>query len=152
MMNGDSERPVAYPSMLVGAGGLPANWRSTELPAAFETLVSDRRLPAMAQVKVFESLAENPDYLLGTFRTTDDGPLGRPLVQSLPEPLADGISVVSFHESVNGALTSRIDLVRRAWNLDIIVSATTLNIESVEGMFSAMLELLSSVRPKEEGL
>jgi hypothetical protein len=102
-----------------------------------------------ATVRVFEPLDANPDYLLRRFGAHTDGPLGRPTVQSLPDSHSDGVSIVAFDEAHDGTLSARIDLVRRAWDLDIVVSARTTEIAIVEPLFSAMLDLLATVQPTQ---
>lgn len=70
-------------------------------------------------------------------------------MESLPESLAEGVSIVAFTEEPDGTLTARIDLVRRAWNLDIIVSARITDVALVDPMLSSMLELLTAVKPND---
>ena len=131
-------------------GRLPESWSRDEQPGQFRaTGVATRRI-VRAGVRIFTPLDESPDYLLRRFGANTLGPLGRPQVQSLPEPLADGVSVVTFEEGADRTLTARIDLVRRAWDLDIVVSARTAEVEAVEVLFSAMLDLLATVRPEED--
>lgn len=131
----------------MAVGRLPDAWSRDEQSGDFLATGVPTRRPVRATVRVFEPLDANPDYLLSRFGAQIVGPLGRPQVQSLPEPLADGISVVAFEEAADGALTARIDLVRRAWDLDIVVSAGTAEVEVIEELFSAMLELLATVQP-----
>jgi hypothetical protein len=100
---------------------------------------------------VFEPLERNPNYLLDRVGARREGPMGRPAVASLPESLADGIAVVAFElVGSDDTLAARIELVRRAWDLDIVVSARTAEIEATESLVSAMVELLGSVVPSEE--
>ncbi|MCW2935886.1 MAG: hypothetical protein JWM19_6848, partial [Actinomycetia bacterium] len=66
------------------------------------------------------------------------------------ESLADGIAVVAFELEPDDTLTARIELVRRAWDLDIVVSARTSEIEATEALVSAMVELLGAVVPSGE--
>jgi hypothetical protein len=128
-------------------GPLPDGWSSTEATGQFLAIGLGAGVALRASVRVFEPLATNPDYLLDRFGAQIRGPLGRPVVQSLPDTHADGISVVAFEEESDGAITARIDLVRRAWNRDIAVSARTPRIEFVDELFSAMLDLLATVHP-----
>lgn len=132
----------------IAVSRLPEAWSRDELPGHFLATGIRTRRTVRATVRVFEPLDANPDYLLGRFGAQTAGPLGRPQVQSLPEPLADGISVVGFEEGADHTLTARIDLVRRAWDLDIVVSARTAEVEAVEALFPAMLDLLATVRPE----
>jgi hypothetical protein len=131
----------------MAVGPLPDAWSRSDTAGRFEASGFAVGGPISASVRVFQPLDANPDYLLRRFGTHVDGPLGRPTVQSLPEPLADGVSIVAFEEERDGTLTARIDLVRRAWDLDIIVSARTTEIAVVEPLFSAMLDLLHAVQP-----
>jgi hypothetical protein len=128
-------------------GRLPETWSRDEQQGQFQATGVRTARTVRATVRVFEPLDANPDYLLHRFGTQTAGPLGRPQVQSLPESLADGISVVSFEERADRTLAARIDLVRRAWNLDIVVSARTTEVEAVQTLFSAMLDLMATVRP-----
>lgn len=127
---------------------IPAAWRvgegegefiATALPLGEESVV----------VSVMLAQSPNPDYLLTRYGAKVAGPLGRPMVQSLPELLADGVSIVASEEGRDGALYARIDLVRRAWNLDIAVSARHVAVENAELLFSDMLDLLWEVQPDE---
>ncbi len=140
---------TATPERRMAVGRLPAAWARTEQPGQFiaARVGASGGIPATA--RVFEPLSANPDYLLQRFGSQNEGPLGRPTVQSLPDPLADGVSIVAFEEARDGTLTARIDLVRRAWNLDIVVSAYTTDIAAVEPLFSAMLDLLATVQPTQ---
>lgn len=131
----------------MSVGPLPEGWARGAAEGRFEASGFPRGGPIPATVRVFEPLDTNPDYLLRRFGAQADGPLGRPTVQSLPESLADGVSIVAFDEAPNGTLTARIDLVRRAWSFDIIVSAHVTDIAMVDPMFSSMLELLAAVHP-----
>jgi len=103
-----------------------------------------------SRVRAFESLDRNPDYLLDRVGTRRAGPLGRPEVVSLPEPLDDGIAVLAFELEPDDTLTARIELIRRAWDLDILVSARTPEIGATEALVSAMVELLAAVVPSGE--
>jgi hypothetical protein len=131
----------------VTVGRLTAAWSVDEGPGRFRATGIGAVGTIRAIVRAFEPLDPNPDYLLRRFGADTVGPLGRPRVQSLPEELADGISVVAFEEAPDGALWARIDLVRRAWERDIVVSARTSEMEVVDALFSAMLDLLAIVKP-----
>jgi hypothetical protein len=131
----------------MSVGPLPDGWERGDAEGRFEASGFPRGGTIPATVRVFEPLDTNPDYLLRRFGAQADGPLGRPTVQSLPESLAEGVSIVAFDEGPDGTLTARIDLVRRAWNLDIIVSAHTADIALVDPMVESMLELLAAVHP-----
>jgi hypothetical protein len=128
-------------------GLLPDAWSRGNEPGQFQPIGIRAGRTAIATVRAYEPLEANPDYLLDRFGARTIGPLGRPQVQSLPEPLADGISVVAFEEGVDRTLTARIDLVRRAWDVDIVVSARTAEVEAVPELFAAMLDLLATIRP-----
>lgn len=131
-------------------GRLPHGWVRADRPGLFQTDQFGAGVELFASVRVFEPLASSPDYLLTRFGATTDGPLGRPRVESLPESLEEGVSIIAFEEEADGALVARIDLLRRAWNLDIVVSARTAEIVVVESLYFAMLELLASVQPMGE--
>jgi hypothetical protein len=131
----------------LAVGQLPDAWSRGDEPGRFLATGIRPGRTAVVTVRVFEPLEANPDYLLDRFGARTIGPLGRPRVQSLPESLSDGISVVAFEEGADRTLTARIDLVRRAWDLDIVVSARTAEVEAVEELFAAMLDLLATVRP-----
>lgn len=104
--------------------------------------------PETAVISILAAEKADPDYLLTRYRTRVSGPLGRPIVQSLPELLADGVSVLSFSEATDGTLVARIDLVRRAWNSDIVISAVGVALGNTDALFSDMLDLLWEVRPE----
>jgi len=58
--------------------------------------------------------------------------------------------VVGAELEPDDTLTARIDLVRRAWDLDILVSARTPEIGATGALVSAMVELLGAVVPSGE--
>ena len=129
---------------------LPTSWEQGAEPGWFRATALPARGATWSRVRVFEPLDPNPDYLLDRVGTRREGPLGRPEVVSLPEPLDDGIAVLAFELEPDDTLTARIDLVRRAWDLDILVSARTSEIEAAEPLVSAMVELLAAVQPLGE--
>jgi hypothetical protein len=131
----------------MAVGPLPDGWNRGDKEGQFEASGFAVGGRIAARVRVLEPLGANPDYLLRRFGAQIDGPLGRPTVQSLPDALADGVSIVGFDEAHDGTLSARIDLVRRAWDLDIVVSARTTEIPIVEPLFAAMLDLLATVQP-----
>ena len=102
-----------------------------------------------AQVHAFEPLEQNPDYLLDRVGARREGPLGRPQLVTLPRELADGVAALAFELEPDDSLAARIDFVRRAWDLDILVSARTHEVDMVEELTAAMVQLLAVVRPKE---
>jgi len=128
---------------------LPASWEQGPGPGWYRATTVPARGATWSRVRVFESLDRNPNYLLDRVGARREGPMGRPAVASLPESLADGIAVVAFELEPDDTLTARIELVRRAWDLDILVSARTSEIEATEFLVSAMVELLGSVVPSE---
>jgi hypothetical protein len=109
-------------------------------------------LPSQRVVEVEITVATarpgGTDYLLERFGATADGPLGRPRVQPLPEPLRDGVSIVAFAAGEDGALRARIDLVRRAWGLDVALTVVDVDLGDVDALVAAMLELLLVIRPE----
>lgn len=128
-------------------GPLPDMWSRGATAGLFQ---SSGLLPGhtlRATVRVYEPLESDTRYLLDRVGAQTDGPLGRPRVQTLPDHLADGISVLAFDEASDGSLSARIDLVRRAWDRDIVVSARAVPVEAVDDLVDAMLELLAAVRP-----
>lgn len=129
---------------------LPTSWEQGAEPGWFRATALPARGATWSRVRVFEPLDPNPNYLLDRVGTRREGPLGRPEVVSLPEPLDDGIAVLAFELEPDDTLTARIDLVRRAWDLDILVSARTSEIEAAEPLVSAMVELLAAVQPLGE--
>lgn len=131
----------------MSVGPLPAAWSRGATTGHFHVsgVRSERTL--CATVRVFEPLGADTQYLLDRLGTRAAGPLGRPQVESLPADLADGVSVLAFDESAEGSLTARIDLVRRAWDRDILVSARGVPVEAVDGLYGAMIELLATVSP-----
>ena len=126
---------------------LPASWEQGAEPGWFRATALPARGATWSRVRAFEPLDRNPDYLLDRVGARRAGPLGRPEVASLPESLADGIAVLAFELEPDDTLTARIDLVRRAWDLDILVSARTPEIGAAEALVSAMVELLGAVVP-----
>lgn len=131
----------------MGPSPLPRGWGGGCRPSLYRRNTSADVPPGLS-LHVYEALSESTDYLLERFETKVEGPLGRPQVQALPESLADGISVVSFDEGDDSILTAHIDLVRRAWMLDVVVSGDVAEIHQVEQVFAAMLELLARVGPR----
>lgn len=129
---------------------LPASWEQGPEPGWFRATAVPAKGATWSRVRAFEPLEPNPNYLLDRVGARVEGPLGRPTVASLPESLADGIAVVAFELEPDDTLTARIELVRRAWDLDIIVSARTPEIEATEALVSAMVELLGAVVPSGE--
>lgn len=129
---------------------LPTSWEQGAEPGWFRATALPARGATWSRVRVFEPLDPNPNYLLDRVGTRREGPMGRPEVASLPESLADGIAVLAFEPEPDDTLTARIDLVRRAWDLDILISARTSEIEVAEALVSAMVELLGAVVPAGE--
>jgi hypothetical protein len=129
---------------------LPASWEQGSEPGWFRATAVPARGAVWSRVRAFEPLDRNPNYLLDRVGARREGPLGRPEVVSLPQSLADGIAVVAFELEPDDTLTARIELVRRAWDLDIVVSARTSEIEVAESLVSAMVELLGAVVPSKE--
>jgi hypothetical protein len=129
---------------------LPASWEQGPEPGWFRATAVPVKGTVWSRVRAFEPLERNPNYLLDRVGARREGPLGRPTVASLPEALADGIAVVAFELEPDDTLTARIELVRRAWDLDIVVSARTPEIEAAEPLVSAMVELLGAVAPSGE--
>lgn len=129
---------------------LPTSWEQGAEPGWFRATAVPTKRAVWSRVRAFEPLDRNPDYLLDRVGARREGPLGRPEVVSLPESLADGIAVLAFELEPDDTLTARIDLVRRAWDLDILVSARTSEIEVAEALVSAMVELLGAVVPAGE--
>ena len=129
---------------------LPASWEQGPEPGLFRATTVPAKGATWSRVRAFEPLDPNPDYLLDRVGVRREGPMGRPEVASLPESLADGIAVLAFELEPDDTLTARIDLVRRAWDLDILVSARTFEIEVAEALVSAMVELLGAVVPAGE--
>jgi hypothetical protein len=130
--------------------GLPASWEQGTEPGWFRATSVPAKGAMWSRVQAFNPLDRNPNYLLDRVGARREGPLGRPEVASLPEELADGIAVVGFGLEPDDTLTARINLVRRAWDLDILVSARTAEIEATEALVSAMVELLGAVVPSGE--
>lgn len=126
---------------------IPAGWRVGESAGEFVATALPRGEES-AVVSVLPAESPNPDYLLARYGAKIAGPLGRPMVQSLPHLLADGVSIVASDEGRDGLLYARIDLVRRAWDLDIVVSARQVAVENTELLFSDMLDLLWEVQPE----
>jgi hypothetical protein len=129
---------------------LPASWEQGSESGWFRATSVPAKGAVWSRVRAFEPLDRNPNYLLDRVGTRREGPLGRPEVASLPEALADGVAVLAFELGNDDTLTARIDLVRRAWDLDILVSARTSEIEATEALVSAMVELLGAVAPAGE--
>ena len=115
---------AGIPERRMSVGPLPGGWARGGAVGQFEASGFPRGGAIPATVRVFEPLDTNPDYLLRRFGAQADGPLGRPTVESLPESLAEGVSIVAFNEEPDGTLIARIDL-----------------------MLSSMLELLAAVHP-----
>jgi hypothetical protein len=129
---------------------LPASWEQGPEPGWFRAIAVPVKGAVWSRVRAFEPLERNPDYLLDRVGARREGPLGRPAVASLPEPLDDGIAVVAFELELDDTLAARVQLVRRAWDLDILVSARTAEIEATQALVSAMVELLGAVVPAGE--
>lgn len=125
----------------------PDGWEPGEQPGEFLATGIGTAKTIRASVRVFSPESANPDYLLDRIHAYRAGPLGRPRIQSLPESLAEGVSVVAIEEGRAGSLRSRIDLVRRAYEMDIVMTAQTVDFETVEELFPALLELLAAVVP-----
>jgi hypothetical protein len=144
----DERRKVMIAGLQIDA--LPVSWEQGPEPGWFRATAVPAKRAVWSRVRAFESLDRNPDYLLDRVGTRRAGPLGRPEVVSLPEPLDDGIAVLAFELEPDDTLTARIELVRRAWDLDILVSARTPEIGATEALVSAMVELLAAVVPSGE--
>jgi len=129
---------------------LPASWARGADPGWFRATGVPVKGAVWSRVRAFQPLERNPNYLLDRFGARREGPLGRPEVATLPEELADGVAVLAMELEPDDTLTARIDLVRRAWDLDILVSARTSEIEATEALASAMVELLGAVVPSGE--
>jgi hypothetical protein len=145
-----NERKKAMTSGRLQIDALPASWEQGPEPGWFRATAVPAKGATWSRVRAFEPLEPNPNYLLDRVGARVEGPLGRPAVASLPESLADGIAVVAFELEPDDTLTARIELVRRAWDLDIVVSARTSEIEATEALVSAMVELLGAVVPSGE--
>ncbi|RWZ68178.1 hypothetical protein ELQ92_02780 [Labedella populi] len=131
-------------------GPLPVAWRRGETSGVFLAPgVAQGAAPA-ATLRVFHALGPDTRYLLDRFDANEVGPLGRPHRRGLPDHLADGVSLLSFDESPEGDLSARIVLLRRAWGLDITLTARSVPIETVPDLYTAMLDLLSTVRATRE--
>jgi hypothetical protein len=131
-------------------GALPASWEQGPEPGWFRATGVPAKGAVWSRVRAFKPLERNPNYLLDRVGARREGPLGRPEVVSLPEPLGDGIAVLAFELEPDDTLAARIDFVRRAWDLDILVSARTPEIEATEALAAAMIELLAAVAPSGE--
>lgn len=140
--------PVTAGSLTMGA--LPMEWQEGSDPALFVSTTIAEGSTVAASLRVFRALGSDTRYLLERLGANDEGPLGRPHRQDLPSRLADGISLLSFDETDEGLLSARIVLVRRAWNLDIILSASGIPVEAAPDVYTPMLDLLASVHPNEE--
>lgn len=132
--------------MLIGP--LPHAWSPGGETGSFQVdgIVAEQVL--RVRVRVFEPLEENTQYLLDRLGTRDIGPLGRPQVHPLPDDLPEGVAVLAFDESAEGYLTARLDLVRRAWHRDIILSTRQVPVEVVDELYDAMIDLLKTIRPE----
>lgn len=131
---------------VVEVAPVPRGLRPGGLPGRFTVLPVRTRVPVVAQVHAFAPSGPDPDYLLDRVGAREEGPLGRPLVQSLPQELADGVSVVAFGEA-GGVLSARVSLARRAWDLDLLVTAATDEVDVVQDLYEALCELLAAVHP-----
>src|SRR5215469_265873 len=145
-----NERRKAMTSGRLQIDALPASWEQGPEPGWFRATAVPAKEAMWARVRGFEPLDRNPDYLLDRVGARHEGPLGRPEVVSLPESLADGIAVLAFELDNDDTLTARIDFVRRAWDLDILVSARTSEISAAGPLATAMTELLAAVVPSGE--
>jgi hypothetical protein len=134
----------------VEARPLPDPWHTEKEPGWFRASGIGSGGGIRARVRAFEPLERNPDYLLDRVGARTDGPLGRPHLVTLPRELADGVAVLAFELEPDDSLVARIDFVRRAWDLDILVSARTHEVEVVEELTAAMVQLLAVVGPTEE--
>jgi len=68
---------------------LPTSWEQGAEPGWFRATALPARGATWSRVRAFEPLDRNPDYLLDRVGARREGPLGRPEVVSLPEPLDD---------------------------------------------------------------
>jgi hypothetical protein len=134
----------------VRVGPLPEAWRRGSASDLF--LVSGVRPDAEYAVilRVFRALGSDTRYLLDRFGAAEVGPLGRPHQESLPDHLADGISLLTFDEAADGDLSARLVLIRRAGDLDIIVAARSVPVEAVPDLYESLLDLLAVVSPNGE--
>jgi hypothetical protein len=144
----ERKKAMTYGRLQINA--LPASWQQGPEPGWFRATAVPAKGALWSRVRAFEPLDRNPDYLLDRVGARREGPMGRPEVVSLPESLADGIAVLAFELEPDDTLTARIDLVRRAWDVDILVSARTPEIEATQALVAAMAELLGAVVPSGE--
>ena len=85
---------------------LPVSWEQGPEPGWFRATAVPAKRAVWSRVRAFESLDRNPDYLLDRVGTRRAGPLGRPEVVSLPEPLDDGIALLAFELEPDDTLTA----------------------------------------------
>lgn len=138
----------AAPDEPMSLGPLPREWSAGATADQFLASAAGQDGVLPVTVRVFHPLEANTQYLLDRFGARRSGPLGRPQVHGLPDDLADGVCLLGFDEADDGTLTARIDLLRRAWDRDITLSARAVPVEAVDPLYEAMLALLSTVRPK----
>ncbi|WP_065571754.1 hypothetical protein [Microbacterium oleivorans] len=120
---------------------VPQAWDVGERVGRFTLRQAGRAEGVRADLRVFRALGSDTRYLLDRVGAVPGGPLGRARMQQLPESLAEGVSLLSFDEAYDGRLSARLVLLRRAWDLDIILSARGIPLEGVDDVYDAALDL-----------
>ncbi len=115
---------------------------ATVLPAAEAVL---------ATVDVVEPLRDDLGYLLEVASARSPDIMGRPVLETLPPELADGIAVRRYDALPDGGVAATITFARRAWDHDIVVGLRTRDLGIVPACYTAMAHLLGAVGPCEPG-
>lgn len=89
--------------------------------------------------------------LLAALRERTPVDLDTAEITELPDELADGLLVVR-RQVLGGALVLRVDLARRAWGTEVLVSAVLTDPAVADDAVSALVRLLAAIGPEHDRL
>lgn len=102
-----------------------------------------------AAVRVSAPVDDDGAALFARMTAPDPTDVGRPAVEHLPADLDDAV-LVARRQLVDGALTMRVDLVRHAQDLDVVVSARLPEPARADAVVMALVQLLAAVGAGED--
>jgi hypothetical protein len=96
-----------------------------------------------AAVRVSDPLDDDGAGLFAWMTAPDPTDVGRPTVEHLPAELDDAV-LVARRQLVDGALSMRVDLVRHAPDLEVVVSARLPEPAHADAAVTALVQLLAA--------